>query len=191
MFEMIKRKQKGLITELESFNRAVFSFDVKNRTVFDLTSIIANQLKALGFDNVSQDATGNVVATLSGYSSKENLVLISHIDLNQGGKNSFKNGIISSINAVASLKRTMIPLKGNLIFCCVPRSECCDFGIKYLFEHTLKQKAENIKGVILCEPTDYHIALGHKGRMEYEIIVKGNLGRDSRSFKGVNILSSL
>jgi acetylornithine deacetylase/succinyl-diaminopimelate desuccinylase-like protein len=159
-------------------------------------------MQSLDFDKVTGDSAGNLVGVIKGYENKETLVVIAHLDIPSAGQLKadnnlksgvvkFKAGIISSIYAGALIKRTMLPLTGDLIICCVPRMESCGFGIKYLFENHLKSKLKKIRGVLLCEPTDFNINLGHKGRMEYEIIVKGRLNRNFLENRGMNMLGTM
>ncbi len=165
-----------------------------------MDSILA-EMKALNFDKVTKDKSGNLIGVIKGHGKGESIILLSHIDVmtsgngklenHQIGMANFKAGIISSIYTGALIKRTMLPLEGDLIICCVPRFECCDYGIRYLFDDFLKAKIKKIKGVVLCEPTDFNINLGHKGRMEYEIVVKGRLNRNFLENRGMNMLGTM
>jgi acetylornithine deacetylase/succinyl-diaminopimelate desuccinylase-like protein len=112
-------------------------------------------------------------------------------DMTGGSMTRFKAGIISSLYAGALMKRTMLPLMSDLVVCCVPRFECCDTGVKYLFDELLKSRVNKIKGIILCEPTGFNINLGHKGRMEYEIVVRGKLKKNFLENRGMNMLGTM
>jgi acetylornithine deacetylase/succinyl-diaminopimelate desuccinylase-like protein len=159
-------------------------------------------MKILSFDKVAKDKAGNLIGMIKGYQNKDSMVVISHIDIEASDQQSlekfdkrciskFKAGVISGIYAGALIKRTLLPLAGDLVICCVPRLKFCDSGIKYLFGDLLKTKIKKIKGIILCEPTGFNIYLGHKGRMEYEIVVKGKLIRSFLENRGVNILGAM
>jgi acetylornithine deacetylase/succinyl-diaminopimelate desuccinylase-like protein len=115
----------------------------------------------------------------------------SYARLDDQAKIDFKAGIVTSVYAGALLKRSLIPLKGDLIVCCVPRLESYDFGIKYLLEGFLKERIGKIKGVVLCEPTDLNINLGHKGKIEYEIVVKGRIRERILERRGLNALGTM
>ncbi|MFA7706266.1 MAG: hypothetical protein WCX91_04110, partial [Candidatus Omnitrophota bacterium] len=142
------------------------------------------------------------IGVIKGYSNKDAVLVVSHIDtksVNQqklegiytGDMSGFKSGVISSIYTGALIKRTLLPLTGDLIICCIPRTEYGGSGVEYLFDNFLKDKAKKIKGVVLCEPTGFNINLGHKGRMEYEIVVKGRLNRNFLENRGINMLGTM
>jgi hypothetical protein len=142
--------------------------------------MIKSEMEDLNYDEVKKDEVGNVIGTIKGINDKEALVLISNVTLpsmpyNSGNKNHLslfegnKTGIVAGIYTGGLLKRSLASLTGNLYVCSITRRDCCGFGIRYLFDTILKNK--KIKGVILCEPTDYKILIGNKGRLEYEIIV--------------------
>lgn len=202
MNELIKAKAKGLKGDMVKFYDKIGGFKLDNACIGNFTDIIGAEMKKTSFDKVEKDKAGNVIGVVKGYSNKDAVIIVSHIDtrtLNQqklegldaseaGG---FMSGIASSIYAGALIKRAMLPLTGDLIICCVPRVEACDFGIQYLFNNFLKTRAKKIKGVVLCEPTDFNINLGHKGRMEYEIVVKGRLNRNFLENRGINMLGTM
>ncbi len=202
MNELIKEKAKGLKPKLAKFYDKVKGFKIDSVNMGAFTDLIASEMKGSSFDKVTKDTAGNLIGVIKGYGNKDAVVMISHIDTrthNQqrlegfGGDGiaGFKSGIISSVYAGALIKRSVLPLTGDLIICCVPRVESCDFGSRYLFENYLKARIKKIKGVILCEPTDFNINLGHKGRMEYEIVVKGKLNRNFMENRGMNMLGTM
>jgi len=202
MKEMMKSKAKGLNESLIRFSRKIVDCSSTGSNTTEFTRMISEEMKNLDFDKVTSDKAGNLIGVIKGYENKGALVLISHLDILSPGEDKteaalksgvikFKAGIVSSVYAGALIKRTLLPLTGDLIICCVPRLACCDFGIKYLFENQLKSKLKKIRGVVLCEPTDFNINLGHKGRMEYEIIVKGRLNRNFLENRGINMLGTM
>lgn len=202
MKDLMRSKAKGLNESLIKFSRKIEDFNPAAGETPVLIKLISEEMKNLDFDKVTADKAGNLIGRIQGYEDKEAMVVIAHLDmLAQDKQNTanclksgvvkFKVGIISSLYAGALIKRTLLPLTGDLIICCVPRLQSCDFGIKYLFENDLKSKLKKVKGVLLCEPTDFNINLGHKGRMEYEIIVKGRLNRNFLENRGMNMLGTM
>jgi acetylornithine deacetylase/succinyl-diaminopimelate desuccinylase-like protein len=103
----------------------------------------------------------------------------------------FKTGIAMALYTGALVSRSLLPLTGNLIISCVPRTETCDYGIKHLFENFIKARSREIKGVLLCEPTGLNLCLGHKGRMEYQIVIKGNVQNTFVEPQGINMLGTM
>ncbi|MFA6357955.1 MAG: hypothetical protein WCY09_04730 [Candidatus Omnitrophota bacterium] len=201
MKDLIKAKAKGLNESLVKFSRRIADCN-STGTTSEFTKLISEEMKSLNFDKVTNDKSGNLIGVIKGYENKDALVVISHLDILspqeqrteaclKSGVVKYKGGIVSSVYSGALVKRTLLPLTGDLIVCCIPRHECCDSGIKYLFENYLKPKLKKIRGVILCEPTDFNIHLGHKGRMEYEIIVKGRLNRNFLENKSMNMLGAM
>ena len=202
MKKLIKERAKGLKESLSKFSKKIGDYKVDNTTMVDFTNLVLAEMKSLPFDKVTKDKAGNLIGVIKGHSNKKSIVMLSHIDIKTDSLQkleghhgdraiTFKSGIISSIYTGALIKRSMLPLTGDLIICCVPKLESCDFGIKYLFDNFLKTRIKKIKGVMLCEPTDFNINLGHKGRMEYEIVVRGKLNRNFLENRGVNMLGTM
>lgn len=202
MKDLMQAKAKGLNERLGKFSRRLADYDLAGNDTSGLSAMIRREMKELDFEKVDSDKAGNLIGTIKGYENKDAMVLISHMDnlssqerkteaCLQSGVVKFKSGIACGVYAGALIKRTLLPLTGDLIVCCVPRSSCCGYGIKYLFENYLKPKLKKIRGVVLCEPTDFNINLGHKGRMEYEIVVKGRLNRNFLENRGMNMLGAM
>ncbi|MBF0252307.1 MAG: hypothetical protein HQL29_00680 [Candidatus Omnitrophica bacterium] len=202
MKKFIEGKVKGLTGQMGKFYKKIDDFSIEASNVEKFANIIFDEMKNLSFDKVTKDKAGNIIGEIKGYEDKNAVVMVSHIDIispiqqqlagiDEKRAKHFLSGIISSIYAGALMKRAMLPLKGDLIICCVPRFEACNFGIKYLFDEYLKDRLTKIKGVILCEPTNFNINLGHNGRMEYEIVVKGKLNRNFMENRGMNMLGTM
>ncbi|MDD2702719.1 MAG: M20/M25/M40 family metallo-hydrolase [Candidatus Omnitrophica bacterium] len=202
MKEVLGKKLSGLREPLGKFYARVADFDVNNSNVDSFADLILAQMKELSFDKVSKDKAGNVIGIIKGYGNKDSVVMMSHIDvmsanrqklenLHERGTAQFKAGIAAGIYTGALVKRALMPLTGDLIVCCVPRVESGDFGIRSLFEGFLKTRTRKVKGVVLCEPTDFNINLGHKGRMEYEIVVRGKMVRNFLENRGINMLGTM
>ena len=202
MKEVLTAKAKGLNESLARFSRKIADCDSTGSNVPEFTRLISEEMEKLDFDNVSCDSAGNIIGVIKGYQDKGSLVLLSHLDIPstaqaksescfKSGMIKFKAGIIASLYAGALTKRTLQPLTGDLVVCCAPRMEACDFGVKHLFEKHLKTKLKKIRGAVLCEPTGFNINLGHKGRMEYEIIVRGRLSRNFLENQGMNMLGTM
>ena len=79
-----------------------------------------------------------------------------------------KGPLASMICAMAELKRSGTKLKGDLIFCGVADEEEAGIGTRSLIEI-----GPEATYAIIGEPTDMHIALGHKGLEWIDVIFKG------------------
>ncbi|HPM42966.1 MAG TPA: hypothetical protein PLV52_03975, partial [Candidatus Omnitrophota bacterium] len=202
MRSLIKSKAEGLRGQLSVFYKKVEALKLTEENLEGFTDLAAAEMKSLSFDKITKDRAGNLIGLVKGHANKEPIVVVSHIDImtpadrrlegvDDDGMVRFKAGVISSIYAGAVLKRSLSPLTGDLIICCVPRLGSCDYGIKCLFDGYLKTKVKRIKGVILSEPTGFQVHLGHKGRMEYEIVVKGRLNKNFVENRGMNMLGTM
>lgn len=202
MNNIIKEKLGGIREDLAKFSRQISDFNVTMENIARFSDIIMLKMRELGLEKTTKDKTGNLIGLIKGRSSKNSLVIISHMDVPSkeqmanaplAGSNiiKFKTGIISALYSAGLLKRALTPLESDLIVCCVPRTETSDYSVRYLFESFFKNKIKNIKGVVLCEPTNFNLNLGHKGRMEYEIVVKGKLDNAFLGNKGINMLGAM
>ncbi|MDD3088362.1 MAG: hypothetical protein PHT95_00250 [Candidatus Omnitrophica bacterium] len=202
MKKLMISKMKGLKESMTKFARKIEKIKVENGNFGKFMDVVLSEMKDLSFDSAGKDKAGNIIGRIRGYGDKAALVMMSHVDivssscekiesLSKSGMARFKSGIVSSLYSAALIKRTMLPLSGDLLVCCVPRFECCDLGVKYLFDDLLKNRIGRIKGVLLCEPTELNINLGHKGRMEYEIVVRGKLKKSFLENRGMNMLGTM
>jgi len=189
MNDLIRAKLKGLKKTIEETSRRFLDFDLSKDGAIKFSDCVSSVMKEMNFDSFKQDKIGNVIGVIKGYENKQSLVLVSHIDTNGGEYCKF--GVLTALYTGALIKRASLPLTGDLVICCVPRSEGYNFGIKYLFDEYLKEKVKNIKGVMLCEPTDFNIYLGHKGKIEYEIAVRGKINKEFLANRGINMLGSM
>lgn len=202
MNKIIKEKLSGLREDLTKFSRQISDFNLTRESISKFSDIVMLKMRELGLSKVARDKAGNLIGSINGQHSKNTLVIMSHMDIPdkgqlQGGQLSgsniikFKSGVISAVFSAGLLKRALTPFDSDLVICCVPRTETSDYSVRYLFENFLKNRVKKIKGVILCEPTDFNLNLGHKGRMEYEIVVRGKLDNSFLGQKGINMLGAM
>ncbi len=202
MKKLMMMKIQGLKEPMARFSRKIEKMKPGTDNSGEFMETVRSEMENMSFDSVTRDKAGNVVGVIKGHQNEEAVVMISHVDIMSGSREKvedlkgndmarFKAGIVSSLYAGALLKRTMLPLAADLVVCCVPRFDCCDPGVKYLFDDLLQGRINKIKGVILCEPTGFNINLGHKGRMEYEIVVRGKLKRNFLENRGMNMLGTM
>jgi len=201
MKALMDKRLMGLKKQFCLFKDELEGYEVSFGNISSFAKILSDQMRRLNYDNVKIDKAGNVVGLIRGYSNKRPIVVISHMDHNSSSLDSriefkendaisFKSGILSSIYSGGLLKSALLPLEGDLYICSVPRLDLCNYGIKYLFDNTLKNISK-IARVILSEPTGLNINVGHKGRFEYEIVVKGEIGSSILQDRGVNMLGTM
>jgi hypothetical protein len=197
MNQRLKSKQSGLKHEMVELGRKFYEPDSCKLDLSYLNKTITGAMKALNYDRVMTDEVGNIIGVVGGYTKKEEVVLLCNIDLSSVSRRgnehedagNYRMGIIASILAGALLKRSQAAMNGDLTVACVHRMNASDFGIRYLFENYLRGR--NIKGVILAEPTDFHVCIGNKGKLEYEITVTGDLDSTSVRAPGYNMMSAV
>ena len=91
------------------------------------------------------------------------------------------------ILAMESVVKCGIPLDGRVIFTAVVMEElglCA--GMRRLLESTLRDDLPDY--IILGEPTSLNIAVGHKGKVEFQISTRGKACHASAPWQGQNAL---
>jgi acetylornithine deacetylase/succinyl-diaminopimelate desuccinylase-like protein len=161
----------------------------------DFQKMVAAHMKKFGYDDVSCDNAGNVTGVMRGYGSGPAMGLFAQYDVasagdGNGGAN-YLEGFVSALYTGAAIKRALVPLRGDLVVGIVAGSRYNAFGTEYLFKHALKKYSGKFDGVVLCEPTNEKVYLGHKGGMEYQITVTGKMESSFLNNKGVNMLGTM
>lgn len=167
---------------------------------------IAARMKALGYDEVTIDSMGNVVGRI-GHGS-ETLLFDSHIDtvavndeaewdvppfsgeivdgqLYGRGSVDMKSGAAASVYAGAIAKQLGLTAGRTLYVSCSVFEEDCD-------GENLKNEFKELKiqpdAVVICEPSNNIITLGHKGKAQITIQTHGVSAHGSAPEKGVNAI---
>ena len=174
---------------------------------------IIAELEALHFDEVIRDATGNVIGVLRGTGGGKNIMFNCHMDqvdpgdlsawqydpfggiiadgyIHGRGASDTKGAIATQVYAGALLRKMQVPLAGDLIFTFVVEEEPGDmWGAVKMMKEELKDR--QIDFSISGEATGMGIALGHRGRLEVQIISKGKNSHSSAPWLGVNAVSKM
>lgn len=169
--------------------------------------LLQNVLRDSGFDSVTVDDENNTIGVIKGLRREDSIVLLSKLNVVTGGSAeanfaypvtatpstlaSYAAGIATNALVGAAVKRSILPLKGDLIHCFIPQSDGYGYGLKHLMENVQKEYGTRIKGVILVEPTEANIFLGNKGHLEYEIHVKGKLEKASTDRRGLDMFGTM
>jgi putative selenium metabolism hydrolase len=164
---------------------------------------LADEMRRVGFQDVWQDRIGNVVGRI-GNGNGPTLLLDGHMDtvdvgrtdrwsrgpysgiVEQGvlygrGSCDMKGGLAAMVYAVKSLLDAGAELNGNLYVVGVVQEEPCEgFGIRVLVEE------EGIRPdyVVLGEPSNLQIRVGHRGRIEMRVRCLGQGGPRLRALPG-------
>lgn len=179
----------------------------------EVAELIMAECQTLGYDEVIQDTTGNIIAILHGDGSGKNLMFNCHMDqvdpgdldaweyppfggeihdgyLHGRGASDTKGAIATQVYAGALLKKMDLHLKGDCIFTFVVEEEPGDmWGAIQMYREVLKNR--RIDFCISGEATGMGIALGHRGKLELEIISKGKNSHSSAPWLGINAVSKM
>jgi acetylornithine deacetylase/succinyl-diaminopimelate desuccinylase-like protein len=197
MYDLLKNKLEGLQGDLVGFAQALLREHSPSGDESKAASLVEDQMKALGFDQVSKDELGNVVGVLHGIEEGPTLMLAGHLDtvgtgdlstwnespwsgrieggrLHGLGASDCKGGVAAQVFAAGLIKRSLLPLRGNLVVAATVLEENgISIGMRGLLGHTLKDMGLKPDYAVLGEPTDLGLYYGHDGRAEMEVTVRG------------------
>lgn len=186
----------------------------------EIARYILEYLKRANIDDCFIDEIGNVVGIVRGNERGPNILLNGHLDIvppgilkNWGrydpfgaeidkegnihgrGASDLKGGLsvlIFLVKVLQKLKNKNHQLPGNIIFSAVVHEEAAEmFGMEYLCTKTLPQRDINFDIVLLCEPTNLNVVLGHRGKVELEVKTKGRTAHSSSPWAGINALHKM
>ncbi len=172
----------------------------------DVIKFIEKKMLALGYDDVTIDSMGNVVGKIG--NGVRAIMFDSHVDtvevkdeekwnippftgdivdghLHGRGSVDMKSGAAASIYAGAFAKQLGFTTgKTIYVSCSVSEEDCDGENLKHLF------KELNIKPdyVVICEPSNNIISLGHKGKAQISLKTHGVSAHGSAPEKGVNAI---
>jgi putative selenium metabolism hydrolase len=172
----------------------------------EIVRFVEKRMKALGYDEVIIDSMGNVLGRIG--NGEKPILFDSHVDtvevndeekwdvppfsgeiidesLYGRGSVDMKSGAAASIYAGVIAKRLGLA-SGKTIYisCSIFEEDCDGENLKHLF------KELNFKPnyVVICEPSDNKISLGHKGKAQISIKTHGISAHGSAPEKGVNAI---
>jgi len=172
----------------------------------EIIKFIERKMIALGFDEVTIDSMGNVLGRIG--NGEESILFDSHVDtvdvkdeaeweippfsgkivdgrLHGRGSVDMKSGAAASIYAGAIAKE-MGFASGKTIYvsCSVFEEDCDGENLKHLF------KELNLKPnyVVICEPSNNKISLGHKGKAQISVKTRGVSAHGSAPEQGINAI---
>ena len=171
-----------------------------------LAALVADELRALGYDEVWGDAAGNVYGRLYGADrSLPALVLNTHLDhvdpgdlslwptppfaaeiagdrLVGRGACDIKGPLAAQVYAGAALRRAGQRPRRDVVFCGVTQEEVGGAGAIYWAEHL----DYPVELVVLGEPSGNTLALGHRGILELWLTFHGRSVHASAPERGHN-----
>jgi len=165
----------------------------------EIVDAIAARLRAIGLDVELQEAAPgrrNVVGILEGRGAGPSLMFCGHVDtvgvdgmvrpfdpierdgrLYGRGAQDMKGGVAAMIDAARVIAEEGLPA-GRLIVACVVDEEYASVGADALVTRWRADAA------VVTEPTDLHVAIGHKGFAWFDIETRGRAAHGSRPAEG-------
>ncbi|HJS17818.1 MAG TPA: YgeY family selenium metabolism-linked hydrolase [Anaerolineales bacterium] len=167
---------------------------------------IEQKMKALGYDEVIVDSMGNVLGRIG--DGEKSILFDSHVDtvevndekewelppfsgeirdgrLHGRGSVDMKSSIAASIYAGALVKKLgLISGKAVYVSCTVFEEDCDGENLKHLFRE-LNLRPDYM---LICEPSNNKISLGHKGKLQVSIKTHGVSAHGSAPEKGINAI---
>ena len=192
--------------ELIGFTQSLIRIRSMSGQEEKIIKFIEQKMRTLGYDEVLVDAMGNVLGRI-GHGEKA-ILFDSHVDtvavhdeaewdvppfsgkivdgyLHGRGSVDMKSSVAASIYAGALAKKTGLAADKTIYVSCTVFEEDCDGeNLKHLFkEFNLKPSY-----VVICEPSNNVITLGHKGKAQIAIKAHGISAHGSAPEKGVNAI---
>jgi putative selenium metabolism hydrolase len=184
----------------------------------DAAKVVLAKLEELGVDEAWIDDSGNVIGVLYGEGDL-NVMLNSHLDtvppgirenwkydpyggeIDEGkifgrGSVDIKGGTAAMLYAMKILQdlrdRKGQALPGNIVFSVVMNEENATcFGAEYLADVTLPDMGLEIDVCFLSEPTQGHVNLGHRGKVELVVTTKGETAHSATPWRGINAIHKM
>ena len=195
MYRIMREKMTGIQAEAAEFAKRLVQTDSRSLDESRLAGLVEAAMKANGYHKVFGDDFGNVVGLVSGIRSGPTILLNCHMDtvaapdneaeqfedgrIENGrlyglGAADCKGGLAAQVFAGALLKRSLLPLKGNMIVAATAAEQNgLSIGLRGLIEKTLPDLGLKPDFAVLGEPTGLGLYYGHDGWMEMDVRVEG------------------
>ena len=186
----------------------------------DLAKFLLDEFQKMGVDEAFVDGAGNVIAIVRGEGKGPNILLNGHMDaVPEGSLDNWapydpykpeivdgnligrgicdlKGGMAAQVFAYKAIVEKVVKagkkLPGDLIFLAVVQEEPAEmFGMRYFFEHTMKEKNINCDLVFLAEPSSNDLVIGQRGKIELVVKTFGRCAHSSNPKAGVNALEEM
>lgn len=192
--------------ELIEFTQSLIQIRSYSGEEETIIRFVEQKMKDLGYDEVIIDSMGNLLARIG--NGERSILFDSHVDtvavndeaewdvppfsgevvdrrLYGRGSVDMKSSVAASIYAGVLAKRQGLDSGKTIYVSCTVFEEDCDGeNLKYLF----KERALKPDYVVICEPSNNVIALGHKGKAQISIMTHGISAHGSAPEKGHNAI---
>ncbi|MCX6902528.1 MAG: M20/M25/M40 family metallo-hydrolase [Verrucomicrobia bacterium] len=186
----MKNKNEALKRDVIAFTQQLASTPSVTMDEAKAAGLVEAKMREIGYDKVFRDDVGNVVGVMIGREADPTVLLNSHLDtvsssetnpvrLEDGklfgtGTADCKGGLAAHVFAGALLRRSLLPLRGNLVVAAtVAEENGRSAGVRALMERTLPALGMKPTFAILGEPTGLGLYYGHDGWMEMDVTVEG------------------
>jgi len=197
MYSMLKSKNNGLARDVVEFARGLVRVPSASYHEAEVAEIVERRMRAIGYDKVFRDGSGNVVGVIYGREAKPVLLMNGHLDtaapgaesqwndaIHSGrseggmlyglGASDCKGGLAAQVYVGALLRRSLLPLRGTLVVAGTVAEETGGSpGVRALVGQTLKELELKPTYAMLADPTDLGLYYGHDGCIEMEVCVQG------------------
>lgn len=198
MYSLLRRAANNAAQDTIDFTRELIRTPSPSLGESAVASLVEQKMRDTGYNEVFRDDYGNVIGVLHGRDDEPTVVLNSHMDtvpvdcsgewtedpyggtLRDGkliglGAADCKGGLAAQIAAGAVLRRSLLPLRGNMVVAATVAEEIgASTGTRALLEKTLPSMDLRPQAVILGEPTSLGLYYGHDGWVEFELLVEGD-----------------
>lgn len=193
MYQMLRGKNEGMSGDVIDFASRLIATKSVSLREEAAASLVEAEMRTLGYDHVCRDGAGNVIGVIYGRNASRSILMTSHLDtvdpdetdkwssdpfsgkVNGGrihglGASDCKGGLAAQVYAGALLKRSMLPLDGNLVVTAsVAEQNGLSLGTRYLLTESLPQMNLMPTFAVLGEPTDLGVFYGHDGWVEMRV----------------------
>ena len=190
MYSILKNKNAGLREGVLAFAEELIGTPSVTMHEDKVAGLVERKMREIGYDKVFRDETGNVVGTIIGREKSPTVLLNSHLDTVDSRENGpvrreadklfgtgaadCKGGLAAQVFTGALLRRSLLPLRGNLVVAAtVAEENGHGTGVRALMERTLPALGMKPDFAILGEPTNLGLYYGHDGWMELDVTVEG------------------
>jgi putative selenium metabolism hydrolase len=207
--EILYRKMSSRKAELGKFLRSIVAMPSESRHEAAVVERIGNEMNKAGFDDVFVDGMGNILGRMG--SGKRIIAMDAHIDTVGAGNLSLwkfnphkgkiengclygrgavdqKAGMASLIFAARLIKEYELLADCTLYVVGSVQEEDCD-GL--CWQYIIKEDGIRPECVVITEPTNLKINIGHRGRMEIEVVTSGKAAHASAPERGLNAIYSM
>jgi acetylornithine deacetylase/succinyl-diaminopimelate desuccinylase-like protein len=155
-----------------------------------VAGLVEIKMREIGYDKGFRDEVGNVVGVMIGREADPTVLLNCHLDTVDTAENApvrledgklfgtgaadCKGGLAAQVFTGALLRRSLLPLRGNLVVAAtVAEENGRSAGVRALMERTLPALGMKPAFAILGEPTSMGLYYGHDGWMEMDVTIQG------------------